>query len=50
MEGDYKLVNYDQYCERCVHRNTEDKDDPCDECLENPAMPDSHKPMHFKEK
>lgn len=50
MIGDYKFVEYDKYCNKCKHSECYEGDDPCNECLTNPAMIDSHKPMHFEER
>ena len=54
MIGDLKEVRFDKYCPKCKHLN--DQPDPdsdavyiCDECLENPGMEDSHKPLNFEE-
>lgn len=46
----YKLVYFDQYCETCRHRMVEETDPPCNECLENPANLNSHKPVKYEEK
>lgn len=56
-------MEYDKYCPRCEHKDknpvrTENSDgtryvDFCDEChicLNEPAQPDSHKPLMFKQK
>ena len=46
-----KFVRFDIYCSRCEHAETNETDDPCNECLDNPARTDgSHKPINFKEK
>ncbi len=50
MIGDPKEVRFDLYCKKCRYFDTQDYEEPCNECLENPAMQDSHKPMHFEEK
>lgn len=44
-----KIVHFDEWCHKCVHFNVEDWDDPCSECLDNPANEDSHRPIYFKE-
>ena len=49
MEGDKHEVYYFEYCGKCKYFDTDDGDDPCDLCLSEPAMPDSHKPAYFKE-
>lgn len=50
MIGDYKEVYYNLYCNKCVHKDLDDAEDPCDECLATPMNIDSHKPVYFKEK
>ena len=50
MEGDFKIVHFDEYCRKCEHRKKKEDDTPCDECLENPVNVDSHKPVKFEEK
>jgi hypothetical protein len=49
MIGDLKEVRFDKYCNKCTHRNESETDDICNECLENPGMEDSHKPLNFEE-
>lgn len=44
-----KEVYFDQYCSKCVFKNTLEKDDPCDECLATPVNTYSHKPIKFVE-
>ena len=44
-----KEVYFDKYCSKCVYKNKDEKDDPCDECLCNPSNENSHKPVNFKE-
>ena len=50
MIGDPKEVDFAKYCKKCKHFETQDYEEPCNECLENQAMQDSHKPMNFEEK
>lgn len=49
MEYDYKEVYYDQYCSRCVHRELEEDDEPCRDCLDEPVNVYSHKPIYWEE-
>ncbi len=49
MEYDYKEVYYDQYCSRCVHRELEEDDEPCRDCLDEPVNVYSHKPVYWEE-
>lgn len=50
MEDSYKEVYFDQYCPNCVHFDKAGCEDPCDECLSNPANVYSHKPVFYEEK
>lgn len=50
MIGDTKEVYFGLYCDRCTHRDCDEGDDPCDECLNDPSNTDSHKPVNFEEK
>lgn len=48
----WKLVDFDKYCPRCIHWE-EDESDPyqkCNDCLAEEARLNSHKPINFKEK
>lgn len=47
MIGDYKEVFFDVYCPTCKHWSKPESVDPCRECLDNPAMVDTHKPMYY---
>lgn len=49
-ESKYKLVHYHEYCPKCQNEKSPDTEDPCDECLRERVMLDSHKPLNFKEK
>lgn len=48
MEHDYKFVHFDEYCDKCKHRDTASSQEPCDECLSNPTNLQSHKPVKFE--
>ena len=50
MEDVYKEVYFDKYCKTCEHKEVNEQDDPCYECLHNPANVYSHKPVNWKEK
>lgn len=50
MESNLKEVYFDQYCKTCLHKDTAEKDEPCFECLAEPANVDSHKPVKWVEK
>jgi hypothetical protein len=45
-----KEVYFDRYCPKCEYGNLPGKQDPCNECLDNPINLYSHKPINFKEK
>ena len=49
MENQQKEVYYDQYCYKCKFKNTEETEDPCNDCMNQPYNFDSHKPVNFKE-
>ena len=44
-----KIVKFDEYCNRCAHKDVKETEDPCNECLNNPGNEDSHRPIYFKE-
>ena len=50
MEHPYKEVYFDEYCKSCKYEKTDEKDDPCDECMMNPVNLYSHKPVNWKQK
>ena len=45
-----KEVYFDKYCPTCEHRDVKEVDDPCAECLDEPARPESHKPVKYEER
>lgn len=45
-----KEVYFLDYCPKCKHYQKLDYEDPCNDCLAQPFMMDSHKPMNFEEK
>ena len=46
----YKEVHFHEYCKKCKHKEVEDIEEPCNECLDNPVNLYSHKPVKFEEK
>lgn len=50
MEETYKEVYFDKYCQKCVNEKLKEDEEPCYECLHNPANLYSHKPVKFEEK
>ena len=52
MEDDrfQKIVAFDIYCPLCKYKDYEEFEQPCHDCLNEPARTDgSHKPINFKE-
>ena len=49
-ESDYLFVDFKKYCETCKHKDVEETEDPCNECLENPMNLFSQKPVKWEEK
>ena len=49
MEYKYKEVDFATYCPTCEHEDLEDLEEPCNECLSNPANLHSNKPVYWKE-
>lgn len=45
-----KMVHYHRYCIECEHWDTDETEDPCHECLNQPFNYNSHKPTKFKDK
>lgn len=45
-----KEVYFNEYCDKCKYLETDDGEDPCNECLTNTVNTNSHKPINFKEK
>ena len=50
MDDSLKEVYCGQYCHACVHFDKLGFEDPCDECLSEPANTYSHKPVKYEEK
>ena len=50
MDEDLMEVYFHEYCNTCVHKDVNEAEDPCDECLANPVNSCSHKPVNWKEK
>lgn len=48
MEIDYQEVYFNMYCGTCVHKNKNEREDPCNECLEQPYVQNSHIPQNYK--
>lgn len=50
MEDHTKEVRFDIYCKKCEFKDKVETDDPCNDCLNEPANINSHRPVYFKEK
>ena len=49
MEIINKIVCFFKYCKLCKHRNLNESEDPCHECLQSPVNTYSRKPLYFEE-
>ena len=47
MEYEYKEVYFHEYCKTCKYEDVDDIEDPCNECLSEPANLHSHKPVKY---
>ena len=45
-----KMVRYDFWCHYCKYKDTDDTEDPCNECMNYPVNEDSTKPICYQEK
>lgn len=50
MEQIYKEVDFEKYCALCTYKKVNEKDYPCNECLEEENNLYSSKPVKFEEK
>lgn len=50
MENINKIVKFEDYCGDCEYFDTDERFDPCHECLNNPSNINSRKPVKFKKK
>ena len=50
MDDNYKEVYFHEYCKTCKYEKTEESEDPCHDCLNEPSNIDSHKPVRWEEK
>lgn len=44
-----KIVEFELYCSKCKHYDSNDADDPCDYCLSVPARENSRRPIKYEE-
>lgn len=45
-----KLVEFEKYCPTCKHKDIKEEEQPCHDCLTEPANQYSHKPVNYEEK
>lgn len=50
MEYKEKIVRFDEYCDKCKHKELEDYKDPCNDCLNNPVNINSRRPVNYESK
>lgn len=50
MNEGLKEVMYHNYCPKCKHEDVKNHEDPCDECLSEPARLYTEKPLKFEAK
>ena len=50
MQDDYREVRFDIYCETCKHKEKNENEEPCDECLEDSINLNTEKPVRWEEK
>ena len=47
--NDYKEVLYNEYCKKCVHKDLDEHEEPCEECMSEPVNLWSKRPVKFEE-
>ena len=45
-----KFVEYWNWCKTCVHKDLDEADDPCHDCLQTPVNTYSTKPYYYEGK
>ena len=48
MEGINKEVYFYKYCKLCRYKDTDENQQPCDECLSEPVNINCHRPVKFE--
>lgn len=43
-----KFVEYWNWCKTCVHKDLDEADDPCHDCLQTPVNTYSTKPYYYE--
>lgn len=46
----YKEVYFHEYCESCKHKDVEERDEPCAECMSEPTNLNTHRPVNYEKK
>lgn len=49
-DENYKEVYFGEYCKTCKYEKVDEKDTPCNECLEEPVNDGSVKPVKWEGK
>lgn len=50
MDSDiFREVRFDLYCKTCIHYETKEGEDPCNECLGEGMNEESSKPICYEE-
>lgn len=49
MEYIDKIADFKKYCKTCIYRDTNEVEDPCNECLDNPVNQHTTKPVKYLE-
>lgn len=49
MEIINKIVQFDEYCPKCIYRDYDEATNPCYECLQQPSNVHTKEPVCFKE-
>lgn len=43
------IVDFEQYCPKCKHKDLPEEKDPCHECLNEPVNDDSRRPLKWED-
>lgn len=49
MDTRFKEVDFEKYCKICKYYDKAENEDPCWDCLNEPANEHSQRPVNFKE-
>ena len=50
MENEYQFVEFNEFCPKCKYGDLDGFQDPCNDCLTNPANYGTTKPINFVDK